>query len=119
MKCRKDTVALYWFKAALTFWNVYIGTPNFPLAYVVQEETLPDPSRPPLLVDKCYLDKHNSIKGEQVAYLSHFHSLFKEDNATKVFELLEESLRGSSMDPSVQPYKHRENGRKAMIALHQ
>ena len=86
IKCCKDTVAFCMFKATLTFWNAYIGTQNCPLAYVVQEKALPNPTRPPLLVDKYFLDQHNLIKGEQVAYLSHSHSLFKEDNA-KVFEL--------------------------------
>ena len=52
MKFCKDTVALPLFKAALTFWNAYIGTRNCPLAYVVQEEARPHPARPPLLVDK-------------------------------------------------------------------
>ena len=83
MKCCKDTAALHWFKANLTFWSLYIGTQNCPLAYVVREEALSNPASPPLRVDKCYLDQHNSIKGEQVVYLSHSHSLFKEDN-TKV-----------------------------------
>ena len=53
-----------------------------------------------------------------IAYLSHDHSLFKEDNA-KLFELLEEALRGSAMDPTIQPYKRRKDGRKAWIALNQ
>ena len=62
MKCRKDTVTLRWFKGAATFLSAFIGAQNCPLAYVVREEFLPDPQRPPLLVDKCYSDKHNLIK---------------------------------------------------------
>ena len=97
MKCWKDTVTLCWFEAAVTFLNVYIGTRNFSLAYVVHEEAPPDPQKPPLLVDKCYSDEHNSIKEELIAYLSHNHSLFKEDNE-QVYELHEEVLRGSAMN---------------------
>ena len=100
IKFCKDTVALRWFKAALTFWISYIGARNSPLAYVVREAALPNPARSPLLVEKFYLDEHNSIKGEQIAFLSHSYSLFKEDNA-KVYEFLEEALRGSLMDPTV------------------
>ena len=100
IKFCKDTVALRWIEVILTFGNVYIGTRNCPLAYVVREAALPDPTRHPLLVDKCYSDEHNSIKGEQIAFLSHSHSLFKENNA-KVYELLEEELRGFSMDPTI------------------
>ena len=54
----------------------------------------------------------NSIKGEQIVFLSHSHSLFKEDNA-KGYELLEESLRGYSMGPTIQPYEQRKDGKKA------
>ena len=61
MKFQKDTVALRWFEAAMIFWNVYIGTQNCPLANIVCDESHPDPQRPPLLVDKCYLDEQYSI----------------------------------------------------------
>ena len=53
-----------------------------------------------------------------VAYLSHDHGLFKLDNA-KLYELLEEALRGSAMDPTIQPYKRWKDGRKAWVALNQ
>ena len=39
----------------------YIGTQNCPLAYIVCDKAHPDPQRPPLLVNKCYLDKYNSF----------------------------------------------------------
>ena len=34
MKCRKDTVTLRWFEAAVTFLGAFIGARNCPLAYV-------------------------------------------------------------------------------------
>ena len=100
MKYRKDTVTLRWFEAAVTFLSAYIGVQNFPLAYVTREVSLPDPQRPALSIDKCYSDEHNSIKEELITILNHDHSLYKEDNA-KVYELLEEALRGSAMDPTI------------------
>ena len=78
------------------------------MAYIKHDDAHPDPQRPPLLVDKCY---HSLFK-------SHTHSLYKEDN-TKSFELLEESLRGSSMNPTIQSYIHQKDYRKAWIALKQ
>ena len=96
--------------------SAFIGTRDCPLAYVVRKEAVPDPQRPLLLVDKCYSNEHDSIKDEMIAYLSHDHSLFKEDNA-KLFKLLEEALRGSAMDPTIQPYKRRKDGRKAWNTL--
>ena len=98
--------------------SAYIGSRYCPLAYVVRKVAVPDTQRPPLLIDKCYLEEHHSIKDEMIAFLSHNHSLFKEDNA-KVYELIEEALRGSAMDPTIQPYKRRKDGRKAWIALNQ
>ena len=86
-------MTLRWFEAAITFLSAYIGAQNCPLAYVTHEVTLPDPQRPALLTDKCYSDEHNSMKEELVAFLSHDHSLYTDDNAN-VYELLEEALRG-------------------------
>ena len=71
MKCRKETVTLRWFETAATFLSALIGARNYPLTDVVREEALPDPQIPPLLIGKCYSDKHKSIKEELVAYLIH------------------------------------------------
>ena len=49
-------IRVYW---ALEMY--YIGTQNCPLAYIVCDKAHPDPQRPPLLVNKCYLDKYNSF----------------------------------------------------------
>ena len=118
MKCQRETVTLHWFEGAKTFLSAFIGAWNCPLAYVVRGNAIPDPQRPPLLVDKCYSDEHNLIKDELVASLSHDHGLVREDNA-KVYKVLEEALRGSAMDPTIQLYKRRKDGRKAWIALNQ
>ena len=118
MLFRKNTVTLRWFEAATTFLSAYIGARNCPLAYVTRELAVPDPHRPALLIDKCYSDEHDSIKNELVAFLCHDHTLYKDDNA-KVYELLEEALRGSTMDPTIQPYKRRKDGRRAWIALNE
>ena len=118
MKYGKNTVTLGWFKAAVTFLSAFIGARNWSLVYVTREVALSDPQIPALLIDKCYSDVHNSIKEELVAYLSHDHSLYKDDNA-KVYELLEEALLGLTMDPTIQPYKRWKDGRKAWIALNE
>ena len=118
MKFRKETVALQWFEAAITFLGAYIGARNCPLAYVTREVALPDPQRPAILIDKCYSDEHNLIEDKLVVFLSHDHTLFKDDNA-KVYELLEEALRGSSMDSTIQPHKRWKDNRKAWIALNE
>ena len=115
MKYRKDTVTLHWFEAVVTFLSAYIGVWNCPLAYITREVSLPDPQRPALLINKCYLDGHNLIK-ECISFLSHNHSLYKEDNA-KVYEFFEETLCGSAMDPTIKPYKCQKDDRKAWIAF--
>ena len=40
MRFYKEIVALYWFEAAKSFFDVFIGTQNFPLAYMLQKENL-------------------------------------------------------------------------------
>ena len=96
--------------------NTFIGAQNYHLAYIVQEEILPVPQRPSLLISMCYSEEHNSIEEELIAYLSHTHTLYKNDN-TQVLKFLEELLRSSSMNPTTQPYKRWEDDRKAWIAL--
>ena len=118
LHCGKTVVTLRWFEAAETFLSAFIDTRHCPLAYVVRDKAVPDPQRPPLLIDQCYSEEHHSIKDEMIAFLTHDHSLYKEDNA-KLYELLEEALRGSAMDATIQPYKRRKDGRKAWIALNQ
>ena len=73
---------------------------------MVQKEVLPDPSRPPLLIDACYIEEHNIIKEELIVYLNHTHTLYKNDDAL-VYAFLEEALRGSSMDLTIQLYKRK------------
>ena len=62
IKFCKETVALCWFKVAPIFWDTFIGARNNPLAYILREEILPDPPRPPLLTDTFYSKVHNLIK---------------------------------------------------------
>ena len=112
MKFCKETVALGWFKATNIFWDAFIGARNCPVAYVLREEILPDRSSSPLLIDTCYSEVHNLIKEELTAFLSRTYTLYKGDKA-QVFKFLEETLRGSSIDPIIQPYKQRKDGRKA------
>ena len=76
-KCRKDTVTLRWFEAVMIFLSVFIGAQYCPLVYIVRGKFLPDPQRPSLVGDRYYVDEHNSIKEELVAFLSHNHSFYK------------------------------------------
>ena len=82
---------------------MFIGAQTCPLVYVLQEKILPDPSRPLLLIDMCYLKVHNLIKEEWAAFLSYTHTPYKDGNNASVFEFLEEALRlrASSMNPII------------------
>ena len=77
MKYQQDTVTFRWFEAAVIFLSAYIGVWNCPQAYVTRDVVLPDLQRPTF--DKCYSNEHSSIKEELVAFLSHDHSLYKND----------------------------------------
>ena len=55
-------------------------------------------------------------KGEQIEFLIHNHTLFKDDNAL-IYEFIEEALKSFSMALNIQPYKRKKDGLKAWIAL--
>ena len=65
-----------------------------------QKDAIPTGTSPPLLINLCSLYEHNLIWEEQVAYLGHNHTLFKDDNGL-VFEILWEALMGSSMASTI------------------
>ena len=57
--------------------------------------------------------QRGSVEHDLVARASHGHPLFGEDNS-KVYFLLEESLRSSSFAPLLKPYQRTNDGRGAM-----
>ena len=71
-------------------------------------------------MDEPHSEEYGSIEGDLTNCLSHSHALFKVDNA-KVFDIIEQGVRGTDIAPTIAQYRKRWDGRgalKAIIAQH-
>ena len=87
-----------------------------PLAYVTRnDEDVPD-TVPPLQARQPYSEAHGSIVGEMIAWPSHTHAMFQDDNAA-VYYAHAEATRSTSYAASIKPFQRTKNGRGALLAL--
>lgn len=107
---------LKWVESFTDFLSRKIGVRFIPLAYVVRDEEDVPVAVPALANGMPHSTTHGSVEEEMVARASHGHPLFREDNS-KVYFLLEESLRGSTYAPSLKPYQNNKDGRSAMKSV--
>ena len=61
-------------------------------------------------------EEFGSIEGDQAHCLSHTHDLFKINNA-EVFNLIELTVRGSNIGPTITPFRKHRDGRGALKAF--
>ena len=87
-----------------------------PLAYVIRENEDVPAVAPPLQVGQPHSDAHGSIEGELIAWASHAHALFRDNNAA-VYYALEEATCSTSYAASIKPFQRSKNGCGALLAL--
>ena len=93
-----------------------IGVTMIPLAYVTrQDEDVPAVAHP-LMAGQPHSEAHGSMEGEMIAWASHTHAMFRDDNAA-VYYALEEATRSTSYAASIKPFQRTKNGRGALQAL--
>ena len=96
--------------------NQVIGVRMIPLAYIIRTNKDVPAVAPPLQVGQPHSDAHGSIKGELIAWASHTHALFRDDNAA-VYYALEEATCSTSYAASIKPFQRSKNGHGALLAL--
>eukprot|EP00957_Ditylum_brightwellii_P099816 7604490-Ditylum_brightwellii.AAC.1 len=75
-----------------------------PLAYVVQKESIVDPSvAPAIAAGQPYSAEHRSVEDELIAMATHNQPLYWQDNAT-VYYKLEEATRATKYAASIKPF---------------
>ena len=67
-------------------------------------------------MDEPHSEEYGSIEGDLTNCLSHSHALFKVDNA-KVFDIIEQGVRGTDIAPTIAQYCKRRDGRGALKAI--
>ena len=87
-----------------------------PLAYVTRmDEDIPAVV-PLLQAGQPHSEVHDSIEGKMIAWASHTHAMFQDDNAT-VYYALEEVTLSMSYAASIKPFQRTKNGCGALQDL--
>ena len=87
-----------------------------PLAYMTRKDEDVPAMAPPLQAGQPHSEVHGSIEGEMIAWASHTHAMFRDDNAA-VYYALEEATCSTSYAASIKPFKRTKNGHSALQAL--
>ena len=81
-----------------------------PLAYVVRQEAVVDPSvAPAIAARQPYSADHGLVEDELIARAIHNQPLYRQDNAT-VYYKLEEATRATNYAASIKPFQRAKNG---------
>ena len=98
-----------------------MGRRTVPLSYVIRKYAVFPYIAPPLPTIigwglYPYSTKYGSVEGELFSRASHFHALFRNDNA-QVYYYLEEATRSTAYAPSIKPFQCGKYGRGAWNAM--
>ena len=92
-----------------------LGSRNIPLSYIIRDEVTP-PALRPLKLDDCVGEEYSSLAEELVIHTPHVGSEYVEDN-TKVFQIIQDMVQGTSFESSIKSFQRSRNGRGAYRAL--
>ena len=115
-KISKALPIIKWTEAFQDHLHLVIGVRMIPLAYVTRKDEDIPAVAPPLMAGQPHSEVHGSIEGEMIAWASHTHTMFRDDNAA-VYYALEEATRSTSYAASIKPFQRTKNGRGALQAL--
>ena len=115
-KISKALPVIKWTEAFQDFLNRKIGNQNIPLAYIIRDEPNPPAVAPPLAPGQQHSIEHGSVEAELIAWASHTHALFQNDNSDLYF-LLEEATRSTPYAVSIKPFQRNRDGEGAWKAL--
>ena len=103
-KISKALPVIKWMEAFQDFLNRKIGNQSFPLVYIIWDEPNPPAVAPPLAPGQPHSIEHGSVEAELIAWVSHTHALFWNDNSDLYF-LLEEATWSTPYAASIKPFQ--------------
>jgi hypothetical protein len=92
------------------------GVRSIPLIYVTRENEVVPVAISQLAAGQPHSVEAGSVEEELIAWASHNHPLFREDNGLVYFKL-EAATRGTLYAASIKPFQRARNGRGALEAL--
>ena len=111
-KISKSLPIIKWTEAFQDHLHRVIGVRMIPLAYVIRMNEDVPAVAPPLQAGQPHSEAHGSIEGEMIAWASHTHAMFRDDNAV-VYYALEEATCSTSYAASIKPFQ-----RTKMVVVH-
>ena len=115
-KISKALPVIKWTEAFQDFLNRKIGNRNIPLVYITRNEPNPPAAALPLAPGQPHSMEHGSVEAELIAWASHTHTLFRNDNSALYF-LLEKATRSTPYAVSIRPFQRNRDGKGAWKAL--
>jgi hypothetical protein len=117
-KLTKNFSTYKWLELFVLCLHQKVGVRNCTLVYLVRDNAVVAAICPPLepFEPRLAAEQGGSIKGDTIARMSHAHPLFKVDNGA-VFELIENTVRGTAITASILPFQREPNGRGAFMAI--
>ena len=115
-KISKALPVIKWMEAFQDFLNRKIGNRNIPLAYIIWDEPNPPAVALPLAPGQPHSIEHRSVEAELIAWVSHTHALFPNDNSDLYF-LLEEATQSTPYAASIKSFQRNRDGEGAWKAL--
>ena len=105
-----------WLEATDTYLSLKYGARDCPLSWITRENAQRPAVLPPLEAGKPYTEDGGSISADMVAFYSHDHPLYGEDDKA-VYAVLEDATRGTRFHASVTMHSRGRNGRAAYHQL--
>jgi hypothetical protein len=115
-KISKALPIMKWTEAFDDFLNRAIGTRTIPLSYVTRETVTPTNILPPQAQDRPHSIENGSVEGDMIAFASHDHPSYRDDNA-QIYYYLEEATRGTPYAATLKPFQRRKDGRTALLSI--
>jgi hypothetical protein len=115
-KLTKSCPAYNWLESFHLHLGKKVGVWNAPLSYVVRTVADVPVIAPPHQAGEPHSEVNESIEGDMAARILHTHALYKIDNGL-VFDLVENTVRGSDVASTIAPFCKTSNGHGAMNAL--
>ena len=115
-KLTKDMPVYKWIEQFSQYLGSVIGVHNAPFTYLIRPEILPPAILAPCEVNQPYSEEYELIEQEMKHCVRHDHTLAKLDNS-KLFQLLEKSVQGHDVSATIAPFKRKEDGRGAFLAI--
>ena len=114
-KLSKDMQVYKWLEQFSQYLGSVIGVRNAPFTYLIRPDVLPA-ILAPREADQPYSEEYDSIEQEMKNRVRHDHTLAKSDNS-KLFQMIEKSVQGHDVSATIAPYKRKEDGRGAFLAI--